>query len=82
MPAKQIKGIVTRAGVDKTVAVNVERKLRHPVYHKVIRRSRTYLVQDDIGVSVGDVVAIVEAIPISKRKRFRVQAIIKGNNKS
>jgi small subunit ribosomal protein S17 len=60
----------------KTIMVEVSRDHRHPLYEKVLRSSKKYLVHDEIGCRPGDEVVIVESQPISKRKRFVVQEII------
>ncbi len=73
MPKKVLTGVVVSDKMDKTVAVLVERQFPHPLYGKVVRRSKKYLAHDeDNAYKVGDVVEIVEARPISKRKRWRV----------
>jgi small subunit ribosomal protein S17 len=61
----------------KTVKVRVNRSYRHPLYGKVIRTHKFYLVHDEIGCQPGDIVCIVESRPISKRKRWVVQEILR-----
>jgi small subunit ribosomal protein S17 len=60
----------------KTITVEVARDSRHPLYEKVMRTSKKYLVHDEIGCSPGDQVVIVESRPISKRKRWVVQEVL------
>ncbi len=61
----------------KTVTVLVERQVRHPLYKKMIRRRKTFLVHDaNDACKLGDVVRIVETRPISKRKTWRVLEIV------
>ncbi|MGQ9736173.1 MAG: 30S ribosomal protein S17 [Thermaceae bacterium] len=73
MPKKALKGVVVSDKAQKTVTVLVERQFPHPLYGKVIRRSKKYLAHDEHEeYKVGDVVEIIESRPISKRKRFRV----------
>ncbi len=73
MPKKVLTGVVVSDKMDKTVAVLVERQFPHPLYGKVVRRSKKYLAHDEENAyKVGDVVEIVEARPVSKRKRWRV----------
>ncbi|NIS79306.1 MAG: 30S ribosomal protein S17 [Anaerolineales bacterium] len=74
---RRMKGVVTKAKMDKTVTVQVNRSYRHPVYGKVIRTSKDYLVHDEIGCQLEDQVLIVESRPLSKRKRWVVQEILK-----
>jgi small subunit ribosomal protein S17 len=70
-------GTVIAKKMQKTVTVQVERQIRHPLYRKTIRRKQTFLVHDDAEkCKVGDVVRIIETRPISKTKRWRVQAIV------
>lgn len=73
MPKKVLTGVVVSDKMDKTVSVLVERQFPHPLYGKVVRRSKKYLAHDEENAyKVGDVVEIVEARPVSKRKRWRV----------
>jgi small subunit ribosomal protein S17 len=72
---KRLNGEVISAKMEKTVTVKVDRSYRHPLYQKVVRRSKTYLVHDELGCNQGDQVRIVESQPISKRKRFTVEEI-------
>lgn len=70
-------GLVTAKKMAKTVTVQVERQVRHPLYKKIIRRRRTFLAHDERDAcKVGDKVRIIETRPISKRKRWRVTAIL------
>ncbi len=70
-------GTVTAKKTAKTVTVQVERQVRHPLYKKIIRRRRTFLAHDEKDICrVGDKVRIIETRPISKRKRWRVTAIL------
>jgi small subunit ribosomal protein S17 len=70
-------GTVIAKKMQKTVTVQVERQVRHPLYRKTIRRKQTFLVHDEAEkCKVGDVVRIIETRPISKTKRWRVLAII------
>ena len=70
-------GTVIAKTMSKTVTVQVERQVRHPLYKKIIRRRRTFLVHDEHDrCKVGDAVRIIETRPISKRKRWRVVEVI------
>jgi small subunit ribosomal protein S17 len=70
-------GTVIAKKMRKTVTVQVERQIRHPLYRKTIRRKQTFLVHDEAETcKVGDVVRIIETRPISKTKRWRVQAVV------
>ncbi|GAA5336226.1 MULTISPECIES: 30S ribosomal protein S17 [Thermus] len=79
MPKKVLTGVVVSDKMQKTVTVLVERQFPHPLYGKVIKRSKKYLAHDpEERYKVGDVVEIVEARPISKRKRFRVLRLLES----
>jgi len=70
-------GTVIAKKMAKTVTVQVERQIRHPLYRKTIRRKQTFLVHDETErCKVGDIVRIVETRPISKTKRWRVLEVI------
>ncbi len=71
MPKKILQGIVVSNNQDKTITVLVERKFKHPVLKKVIRRSKKYSAHDPENKYVnGDKVRIIESKPISKSKRW------------
>ena len=74
---RRMTGVVTRARSAKTVAVRIDRSYRHPLYHKVMRKSTEFLVHDEIGCHPGDWVSIVESRPISKRKRWTVEKVLR-----
>jgi len=74
---RRLSGVVESTPMDKTVKVRVDRSVRHRLYGKVIRSHKIYLVHDEIGVQTGDKVVIVETKPISKRKRFAVQEVLR-----
>jgi len=70
-------GTVISKKMNKTVTVQVERQIRHPLYKKTIRKKKSFLVHDEHEkCKVGDIVRIVETRPISKRKKWRVIEII------
>jgi small subunit ribosomal protein S17 len=73
MPKRILIGTVVSDKTDKTVTVNVERKVRHPLYGKIIRRSKKYHAHDEANeYRPGDRVRIEETRPISKTKTWRV----------
>ena len=73
MPKRILIGTVVSDKTDKTVTVNVERKERHPLYGKIIRRSKKYHAHDeDNAFKTGETVRIEETRPISKLKTWRV----------
>ena len=74
---RTMTGWVKSAGADKTVAVTVERRVAHPLYGKFIRRSTRVLAHDeDNSCRTGDLVTVEECRPYSKRKSWKVQAVL------
>lgn len=74
---KQRVGVVTSNKNDKTITVMVERKLRHPIYGKFVKRNKKFMAHDDANAcGVGDLVRIVESRPLSALKRWRLVEII------
>ncbi len=70
-------GIVTSNKMDKTVVVRVERRVKHPLYGKYVTRHVKYKAHDETNsCQIGDKVRIVETRPLSKDKRWRVQATL------
>jgi len=76
MPRRRLVGKVTSNKMLKTVVVQVEDSYRHPLYGKVVHRSKRYLAHDEQNCAPGDVVQIVESRPLSKRKRWVVEALL------
>ncbi|MEA3286702.1 MAG: 30S ribosomal protein S17 [Candidatus Marinimicrobia bacterium] len=75
---KVLQGIVTSNAMDKTIVVKVSRRLRHPLYGKFIKKSKSFKAHDEKNVSkVGDEVKIMESRPISKDKRWRLLETVK-----
>ena len=73
MPRRIMQGVVTGKSGNKTVVVNVERLMKHPLYKKTIRRSKRYHAHDEDGATrPGDVVRIQECRPMSRMKRWIV----------
>ena len=71
------EGIVVSDKMDKTVVVEVEDRVKHPKYAKVIRRTKRYKAHDgDNACGVGDRVKLMETRPLSATKRWRVAEII------
>lgn len=70
---KVLTGEVVSTKMHKTVAVEVMHIYRHPLYRKAMRKSKKFLAENvGIDLKVGDRVKIVETMPISKRKHFKV----------
>lgn len=73
MPKRILIGTVVSDKTDKTVTVLVERKVKHPLYGKIIRRSKKYHAHDeDNAFQTGERVRIEETKPISKTKSWKV----------
>ncbi|MBE9479235.1 MAG: 30S ribosomal protein S17 [Chloroflexi bacterium] len=73
---RRLIGVVTRIKSEKTVTVRIDRSSRHPLYGKVLRTNKNYLVHDELGCHIGDQVKMIESRPISKRKRWVVEEIL------
>ncbi|MXO66111.1 30S ribosomal protein S17 [Altericroceibacterium endophyticum] len=74
MPKRILIGTVVSDKTDKTVTVLVERKVKHPLYGKIIRRSKKYHAHDEENVyKTGEQVRIEETKPISKTKTWIVK---------
>jgi len=74
---KTLTGIVVSDAADKTVVVKVERKIPHPRYGKMVRKSKRFMAHDkDNSSAVGDSVKIIESRPISKNKKWRLVEVI------
>ncbi|MSP80734.1 MAG: 30S ribosomal protein S17 [Rhodospirillales bacterium] len=73
MPKRVLSGVVVSDKMDKTVVVRVERRFIHPIYKKIIRRSKKFAAHDEANkCKTGDKVEIRECRPISKSKRWEV----------
>ena len=69
-------GVVSSDKMTKTVVVNVDRLVKHPIYRKYVRRRKKFMAHDEMGAKIGDKVRIIETRPMSARKRWRVVEII------
>ena len=66
-------GVVVSNNMDKSIIVKIDRKIKHPIYKKTIKRSKKYIAHDEKNeCQIGDLVQIAECRPLSKRKRFRL----------
>jgi small subunit ribosomal protein S17 len=78
---KSREGVVVSDRADKTVAVLVERTVRHPVYGRVIKRRKRYLAHDETNeCHMGDLVRIIECRPMSATKTWRVVEILRHSS--
>lgn len=73
MPKRVLQGTVVSDVNNKTVTVVVERRIKHPLYKKIIRSSKKYAAHDELNkAKTGDQVKIIESRPISKTKKWQV----------
>ena len=73
MPKRILSGVVVSSNSNKTIIVNVTRRVKHKLYKKIIRQSKKYHAHDENNkYNIGDTVSIVEAKPISKLKKWKV----------
>jgi small subunit ribosomal protein S17 len=78
---RTFSGRVVSDKMDKTVTVLVERKVTHPLYGKVMRRSQKFHAHDEANeCHEGDLVVIEETRPLSKTKTFRVSKVVEKAN--
>ena len=72
MPKRILSGVVVSSNSNKTITVNVTRRIKHKLYKKIIRQSKKYHAHDENNeFNVGDIVSIIESKPISKLKKWR-----------
>lgn len=73
MAKRVLQGVVVSDKMEKTIVVKVERRVRHPLYGKIITQSKKYHAHDEENrCQVGDIVSIQESRPLSKTKRWAV----------
>ena len=74
---RTIKGVVISDKMDKTIVVKAERLVKHPIFHKYVRKHVKYKAHDEKNeCKAGDTVVIIEARPMSKDKRWRMLEIL------
>ena len=77
MPKRILQGTVVSDKGDKTVVVNVQRRVMHPLYKRFVKKTKRYAAHDETNdANVGDRVVIVSSRPLSKRKRWRLREIV------
>ena len=74
---RRMNGVVTSNKMTKTVSVEIKRTFRHPDYKKVVHSSSHVKAHDELGCNEGDLVRIVESRPLSRTKRWVVEAIVR-----
>jgi small subunit ribosomal protein S17 len=74
---KQRVGYVVSNKMDKSISVSVERRLKHPMYGKFVKKNKKFLAHDEKNeCQIGDLVRIVETRPLSARKRWRLVEVL------
>jgi len=80
---KERVGVVVSDKMDKTITVEVDRSMHHPVYNKMVRTATKFKVHDEKNsAKVGDTVRIEETRPLSKTKRWRLVEILNKKDSS
>ena len=83
MPKRLLSGVVVSSNSNKTIVVEVTRRVKHKLYKKIIKRTKKYHAHDENNsYKKGDTVTIQETKPISKLKSWVVQEITLGANKT
>ena len=73
MPKRVLSGVVVSSNSNKTITVNVTRRIKHKLYKKIIRQTKKYHAHDENNdYKIGDSVSIIESKPISKLKKWKV----------
>jgi small subunit ribosomal protein S17 len=71
-------GAVISTKMAKTIVVEVERRVSHPLYKRIVRRRKKFYAHDELGsAKMGDIVRIIESRPLSKLKRWRLSEVIR-----
>jgi small subunit ribosomal protein S17 len=74
---KSRTGVVSSNKMDKTITVSVERKVKHPIYGKFVKKTTKFMAHDENNeCSIGDTVKIMEVRPLSKNKCWRLVEVI------
>lgn len=74
---KQQVGVVASNKMDKSITVLVQRRLKHPIYGKYVKKSKKFMAHDEANeANIGDTVKIEESRPLSKRKKWRLIEVI------
>ena len=70
-------GVVSSNKMDKTITVKVERKVKHPLYGKFLKKTTSFHAHDEKNeCNIGDTVKIMESRPLSKTKRWRLVEVV------
>ena len=78
---RQLTGVVISDKADKTITVKIERKVKHPTYGKIMKRSTKVLAHDELNsAKIGDLVTVQECRPLSKSKTWMLLSDISNKN--
>ena len=70
-------GVVKSNKMDKSITVSVERRVKHPIYGKFVKKTSSFHAHDEKNeCTIGDVVRIMESRPLSKTKRWRLVEVV------
>jgi small subunit ribosomal protein S17 len=70
-------GVVKSNKMDKTISVEVQRRIKHPIYGKYMKKSKKFIAHDEQNdCNIGDTVRIMETRPLSKLKRWRLVEVL------
>ena len=77
-PSKKTRiGVVSSNKMEKTITVQVERRLRHPIYGKYVKKTKKFMAHDEKNdCNIGDTVKIMESRPLSAKKRWRLVEVL------
>ncbi len=78
---RRLNGVVTSDKMSKTVVVEITRTFQHPLYKKVVDSKKRVMAHDELDCTIGDLVRIVESKPLSRRKRWVVEEILRKNQR-
>ena len=77
MPVKEQIGIVISNKMNKTIVVKVENRYAHPIYSKIMLKTKKYLAHDaEENSEIGDLVILEECRPLSKKKHWKLKKIL------
>lgn len=74
---RRITGFVTSNKMEKTVVVEISRTYRHLLYKKTVHSRSRLMAHDELGCQIGDEVVLIESMPISRKKRWVVEKIVR-----
>ena len=77
------QGLVVSDKMDKSIVVQIVRTVTHPIYKKVIKRSKKFIAHDEENAcKIGDLVRIMECRPLSRHKRWRLVDVVERNKRA